>query len=153
MPACHKLKQKIHQHCLKALQSRIAMAKAGIDEVHEFLLNDDKSSAGDKYETGRAMAHLEIENRQAALQNLIKMQAALHQFNPAKLQTQIVPGALIITDNGIFYITISLGKVMVGKQEVQVISYQAPIIAALKNIDIGGTATFHGNHFTLLDIV
>ncbi len=147
-----KLKQKIYQHCQEVLIIRIATAKAGIDEVHEFLLNDDKGSAGDKYETSRAMAHLEIENRQVALQNLIKMQSALHQFDTATSYTQPVPGALVVTDNGLFYITISLGKVIVSKQEVLVISYQAPIISALKNTTIGGTTIFHGIQYKLLHI-
>lgn len=153
MSTYYKLKQEIHQHCQKIIQSRIATAKAGIDEVHEFLLNDDKGSAGDKYETSRAMAHLEIENRQVGLQNLIKMQTALNQFDPGKLHTQLLPGALMVTDNGIFYITVSLGKVVVRQQEVLVISYQAPIIAALKSTPIGGTTTFHGIHYKILDIV
>jgi hypothetical protein len=148
----HELKQEIHQHCQEVIQSRITTAKAGIDEVHEFLLNDDKSSAGDKHETSRAMAHLEIENRQVALQNLIKMHSILNQFDPAKSCTQIIPGALLVTDNGIFYITISLGKVVVNHQDVLVISYQAPIITALKNTLLGSITTFHGNHYKLLHI-
>ena len=149
----HKLKQQVHQHCLENIRSRIAIAKAGIDEVHESLLNDDKNSAGDKYETSRAMAHLEIENRQAALQNLIKMQSDLHKFDPARPHTEIVPGALVVTDKSIFYITISLGKIKVKRHEVLVISSQAPIIAALKDTPVGGITTFHGIQYKLLEIV
>jgi hypothetical protein len=123
-----------------------------MEEVLEFLHNDSKSSAGDKHETSRAMAHLEMENRQAALQHLINMNAVLTQVDPAKPQTQIVPGALLVTDHGLFYITISLGKVVVNGQEVLVLSYQAPIITTLKNIPVGGKTSFRGTPYKLLHI-
>jgi len=148
-----ELKKAVHQHCQDVLQTRIDTAKGDIGEVLEFLHDDNKSSAGDKHETGRAMAHLEVENRQGALQNLTKMNAALKQFDPAKSYNQIVPGALVVTDKGIFYVTISLGKLIVNEEEIMVISYQAPIIAALKNTPVGSVATFHGNQYKLLHIV
>ncbi len=148
-----ELKQAVHQHCREVVQKRINTAKADIEDVLEFLHDDNKSSAGDKHETSRAMAHLEVENRQGALQNLTKMNAALKQFDPAKSYNQIVPGALVVTDNGIFYVTISLGKFVVNAEEIMVISYQAPIISALKNIPVGSVATFHDNQYKLLHIV
>ncbi len=152
MTPYQELKQHVHQHCQEVIQNKIATAKAGIGEVLEFLHNDSKSSAGDKHETSRAMAHLEMENRQMALQNLMKMHAVLNQFDPAKPQQQVVPGALLVTNHGIFYITISLGKLIVNQQEVLVISYQAPIISALKNTSIGSTATFNGNRYKIMRI-
>lgn len=146
------LKLCIHQHCQEVIQSRIATAKSGMEEVLEFLHNNSKSSAGDKHETSRAMAHLEMENRQAALQHLIKMDVLLKQLDPAKPQTQIEPGALLVTDHTLFYIAISLGKVVVSEQEVLVLSYQAPIITTLKNIPTGSKTSFQGTPYKILHI-
>ncbi|HHG84285.1 MAG TPA: 3-oxoacyl-ACP synthase, partial [Bacteroidetes bacterium] len=46
-------KARIHATCLEKVGQQIADAQAMIDDAEDAIHNDTKSSAGDKYETGR----------------------------------------------------------------------------------------------------
>lgn len=85
--------------------------------------SDTKSSAGDKFETSREMAQIEIqkiENEISKTQQFIKdLFAKFSKF--------------IITDKGTFLISIPFGKLMVSGTEVFCISKNAPISKHLIN--------------------
>jgi hypothetical protein len=48
-------KQAIKAACIALLEKRLAISQLAMDQAQESANSDDKSSAGDKYETGRAM--------------------------------------------------------------------------------------------------
>lgn len=73
---------------------------------------ETKSSAGDKYETGRAMMQLEIEKQSVQLAEAMKLKHVLSQINPEKTTETIQSGSLVFTDQGNFYISISAGKLI-----------------------------------------
>jgi len=56
-----ELKNKIVGICLAEIEKRIHTAKSAMESAEESARNETKSSAGDKFETGRAMMHLEKE--------------------------------------------------------------------------------------------
>ena len=56
------------------------------------------------------------------------------------------------TDRGLFYIAVGLGRVMVGDQEVLVMSPQAPLAEALHRTPIGGTARFNGVAHVVVEV-
>jgi len=110
-------KKRIHEVCLNQLNERINAVEASIQDARLSSQNETKSSAGDKHETARAMAHLEIEKNQHSLQQLIKMRHALNEISPTLVQTC----------KGYFYISIALGKITVESKLVMVISGSAPL--------------------------
>ena len=55
------LKEELYNQCLNYVQSRMDAAQQGIDEAQQASKDDTKSSAGDKYETGRAMMQQQTE--------------------------------------------------------------------------------------------
>ena len=54
-------KQKLIQRCSNYLKDKINSLNAIINEVSEASNSENKSSAGDKHETSKAMMQLEIE--------------------------------------------------------------------------------------------
>ena len=58
-----QLKKKLYMACECYLQLRFDALKERLDDINESLASETKSSAGDKYETGRAMLHLEKEKQ------------------------------------------------------------------------------------------
>lgn len=133
-----------HAHCLAVVNERIVDLEASILDIQRSSQSDTKSSAGDKHETGRAMAQLEIEKQQVSLGNLIAMRDVLARLDPAVPQERVREGALVRTDSGLFYIAVGLGRMVVDGQEVLVMSPQAPLAEALQHTPIGGTARFNG---------
>ena len=54
-----RYKKELHQYCVEIIQQRINAAVQAMQNAQEAANSEEKSSAGDKYETGRAMNHLE----------------------------------------------------------------------------------------------
>ncbi len=146
------LKQEVHAACIRALQERIGQAQAGMEQAREASTADTKSSAGDKHETARAMAQQELEKQASALHNLREMEDSLARIDPTHPRSQIQPGALVATDKGLFYVSAAMGKLEVEGQVVLVISMQAPLLTALKELAIGEAGTFNGQSHRLVGI-
>ncbi len=114
--------------------------------------NETKSTAGDKYETGRAMMQIEIDNCAA---QLLKAEAAQNKLNYIGLKTaatQVQEGSLVETNRGIYFVAIGLGKVKIQGQTHFCISKNAPIAKALLAKKIGESTTFNGNEILIQNI-
>ena len=55
------IKNKLLQHCKELIEARLKNAEDAMNRAQESANDNEKSSAGDKFETGRAMGHLEKE--------------------------------------------------------------------------------------------
>jgi len=146
------MKPHVHAHCLALVNERIADLEASILDTQCSSQSDTKSSAGDKHETGRAMAQLEIEKQQVSLGNLLAMRDVLARLDPTVAQERVREGALVRTDRGLYYIAVGLGRVLVDGQEVMVMSPQAPLAEALQRTPIGGTARFNGVAHVVVEV-
>ena len=71
-----EFKQNILDKCFSSVSIRIENAEKAISRSKEASLNETKSSAGDKYETGKAMMQTEIEKAQMQL-NIAKRQEVI----------------------------------------------------------------------------
>ncbi|MBS1548100.1 MAG: hypothetical protein JST38_00595 [Bacteroidetes bacterium] len=151
-PKFAALKLSVHAACLAQVKQRITRARAGLEQAREAGAEESKSSAGDKHETARAMAHLELEKQLAVVNNLLEMEAALDRIDPVVKMHLIAPGALVGTDQGIYYIAAALGSVEAGDHKVQVVSVHAPLIAAMKDLTAGEAVVFRGTRFQVLQI-
>ncbi|MFT3885749.1 MAG: hypothetical protein QM724_10055 [Flavobacteriales bacterium] len=146
------LKATVHRACLQVLDERIAAAQASIADTQAASQSDTKSSAGDKHETARAMAQLELEKQTSVLQHLQRMHAQVERLAPSDERTQVGPGVLVRTDSGWFYIAVPLGRIVVGGEEVWAISTEAPIYAALKSTPVGQVAFYSGKAYRILEV-
>ena len=103
--------------------------------------SDTKSSAGDKFETSREMAQIEIqkiENEISKTQQFIKdLFAKFSKF--------------IITDKGTFLISIPFGKLMVSGTEVFCISKNAPITKHLINTKKNNSFFYNDIKYNIID--
>lgn len=72
------LKELLYRQCLDYVQKRMDAAQQGIDEAQQASKEDTKSSAGDKYETGRAMMQQETDRNMAQLNEANKLKVALN---------------------------------------------------------------------------
>ena len=104
--------------------------------------SDTKSSAGDKFETSREMAQIEIHKIES---EILKTQQFITDLFSKDIQ-------FIITDKGAFLISIPFGKLMVSGTEVFCISNSAPITKQLVNTEILANFEYRGVAYNVLDI-
>jgi hypothetical protein len=138
-------KETLYAHCLQSVQQRIARIQEEIARVQASANEETKSSAGDKYETGRAMAQNEIERNTLQRMEAEKLLATLTNLNPSNVVSTTAPGALITTSKGVFYIAISLGLVTIQTKPYFVVSVDSPIGKLLLGKKVGESITWNGN--------
>ena len=92
--------------------------------------NDTKSSMGDKYETGREMLQQEINNLQVQLNEVLKQQDFLKTILP-KQSEKAEKGAVVKTEKGLFFISVSLGEITFENQKIICISPESPLAKAM----------------------
>jgi transcription elongation GreA/GreB family factor len=124
-------KPHFHQVCLNQLQAKIDRLNRSIAEAQQAASEDTKSSAGDKFETSREMMKQEINKLNAQLSQAVKMQQQLGQVNPEASKETVGFGSLVQTNEGLYYFSVSLGKVEVAGQSCFALSMASPLGKAL----------------------
>ena len=122
-----QLKQQLYNHCHQHIKSSIAAAQNVINNAREASQNETKSSAGDKYETGREMMQQEIDMAMQRISELQKLKASLDRIDPALVSKKIQPGSVALTSQGIYYIAISMGKTIINGNVYYIISPASPL--------------------------
>lgn len=138
------MKVELYQLCVEFVENRIALFSGAINDAQEGANSQTKSSAGDKHETGRAMAQLETEKNAQQLMEAKKLRAVLSQIDPKKLTETIELGSLVETSNGWFYIAISAGKLVHEGTMVFAVSPTSPIGRELLGKKKGDQLKFNG---------
>ncbi|MCB0402390.1 MAG: 3-oxoacyl-ACP synthase [Flavobacteriales bacterium] len=142
-------KSTVHKHCLEQLAEGIQALQTALENAQHSANQETKSSAGDKHETGRAMAQLEVEKLAVQLNQSVQAQEYLMRFTPDQPSGQIIPGSLVETDRGWFYLSIPLGKQIIAGQTVFVISGISPIGKMLLSRTENDRFTFNGTEYLI----
>ncbi|MEO5984091.1 MAG: hypothetical protein ABIP80_01220 [Ferruginibacter sp.] len=145
-------KTKLFTICRQMLEERIAKCRSEVNNAQALANEEEKSSAGDKYETGRAMSHREKDmfSKQAAANE--SELAALLSVDSQKIYTSIQPGAAIICDDCTFFIATGLGKISMDDKTVFLLSPFAPFAKMLSNKRRGDLIILNSKEIIIKDI-
>ena len=147
------IRKEIYNHLVKDLNQKVETLKSSIKDTIEARNNDTKSSAGDKYETGREMLQIEIQKNEFQLSKTLKTLKELSSINLSKTSNIVEYGSLVLTNNGNYFISIAYGKIEIENNIFYSISLASPIGKLLLNKKAGEHFTFQEKEYTLLDIV
>lgn len=142
-------KHNLKRWALDHIAQRIAAAREVIDQAREATNNEEKSSAGDKYETARAMGQLQQEMYARQLSEYIKELAVLHSVNTETLSPEGKAGAFLQGENLAFFIAAGLGRHVIDGKPVFFLSPQAPLAKLLQNKKPGDHITFNNINTTI----
>jgi len=146
-------KTSFHTACVAYAQLRLDAARAGMAAAQDSSNSETKSSAGDKYETGRAMAQQERDRHAAQLHEAQQLLGALQKINPELVSDAVRLGALVSTSLGLFYISIGAGKLTTTEaQDFLAVSAGAPVAVALHGRRAGDEVVFNGKPVQLLAV-
>ena len=113
--------------------------------------NDTKSSMGDKYETGREMLQQEINNLQVQLNEILKQRDFLKTVLP-KPNDKAEKGAIVTTEKGLFFISVSLGEIKIENQKIICISPESPLAKTMNGKQRGDVFSLNTMVQKILDI-
>ncbi len=147
------LKQKIHEHYLNIAANKVAMLQQTLADLKESGSNETKSTAGDKHETALAMLQIEQANTRTQLQEALEQKAAIEKLANVSNTSTIVPGSLVQTNKGYFYISTALGKAVVDGIAFIAISPQSPLGAKLMGLTVKGEVAINENVYMVNEIL
>jgi len=147
------VKKELLEACYAHVDSRIENAQSAMKDIQEAANQEMKSSTGDKYETSRAMMHLEKDKLATHLQDAQKLKEILSRINAETNHQTAHLGSLVKTDKGDFFIAISIGRLKVGKGDYFVVSPASPIGKAMMDCRPGDKVTFNNQHYKIKEVL
>jgi transcription elongation GreA/GreB family factor len=144
-----QLKPLIYTACKKVIEERLSTAQAAVNEAQASANQEEKSSAGDKYETGRAMAQLERDKAAMQVAEALKMKEAFSRIDLSNNSSTIGFGSLVQTNQGYYYISIAAGKLIVNDIECLAISPASPIGNLMMGKQLGDSVAFNKQTFLI----
>lgn len=147
-------KEDILKKCKDIATSKVQQFEARIAEIKTSTGAETKSTAGDKHETGRAMMQLEEEKAQhqlAVAQSNLAQIISIKALSMGEIKT-VRQAALVQLNTGVFFISVPLGKIELHDQSVYCLSWEAPIVQAMKGLKKGDRFAFNDRSFTILEV-
>jgi len=126
MHLTHNFKEILLETCKKIILEKAENANKAMQDAQAAANGEEKSSAGDKYETSRAMGH---RDRDMYARQLVDFKNELTKLEKINLEfsKSIKLGSLIEVNENYYFIATGIGKVIIENIEVMVISKDAPI--------------------------
>lgn len=144
------MKEKIVAELKRTVQLRIDDAQKAINNAQASANEQTKSSAGDKYETGRAMGQLDIEMYTRQLHAATADRTIIENIEAKSGKSNVAGfGALITTNIGKFYMSIGSGKIMIDNEPIMALSPQSPIGEKIYLKKAGDPVEFRGKKVTI----
>jgi transcription elongation GreA/GreB family factor len=147
------LKKELHKLCMAYVRGRMETAVQAIDAAQQAANEETKSSAGDKYETGRAMMQQETDRNKAQLNEANKLMVALNHISTGTISKTVLPGSLVKTNNGKFYMAISAGTLLLNGEAYFAVSPASPIGLSLSGKSAGDEFTLNGKQYRVESIL
>jgi transcription elongation GreA/GreB family factor len=139
-----EVKEQLYQACEKLADERIQSIQQVLKSIENARNNETKSSAGDKYETGRSMMQIEEDNNRTQLHNALQVKNTLTGINPNRITERVEAGSLVATTQGNYYLSIGMGAVNLKNQSYFCISVQSPIGRQLIGKSTGDEISING---------
>lgn len=145
-------KQNILTACRELLQQRIRTAEEAMKAAQESSNSEDKSSAGDKYETARAMGQLD---RDMNAKQLVQARKELAELQRIDLQPspKVKVGSLVVCGSSVYFIAVGLGNITVDGTAVIVISPKSPLALLMLGKASKDTFAFNQKNITIQNIL
>ncbi len=145
-------KRKLHKYCVEIIQHRINAAFQAMQNAQDAANSEEKSSAGDKYETGRAMSHLEKDMHARQLAANQHELGALLAVDSNSIHRSAATGSVIICNEHRFFISAGLGKILFENETIYVLSPTAPLAQSLLTKIAGNSISFNNKEMVVKEV-
>jgi len=147
-----EFKKRVLDLCKKIVVERVQNAEKAMNEAQQAANGEEKSSAGDKYETSRAMGHLD---REMYARQFVKAKNELLKIEKINIESLgfVKVGSILIANEMIYFVALGIGKLEIDEKTVMVISKESPIALAMMGKKINTSFQFNGKTWTLTELI
>jgi transcription elongation GreA/GreB family factor len=145
-------KIRLKTRALAILHERIEHALKAMNEAQRSANAEDKSSVGDKYQTGRAMAQNDRDIYARQLDQAQKEQAFAQQTDVSLFSGKVEPGAYMETETEKYFFLTGLGVVETDAGNVFFLSVSSPLGQALRDMRVGDRVVFNKKEMVIKEL-
>lgn len=145
-------KQKLLTACMNYVEERLAKIDAAIKDLEDALKLETKCSMGDKYETGRAMLHLEFEKLSGQHEQYQKLKKTVRMIGSKSTFQKVGFGAVVETGQANYFIAIPAGEITLDEGKFYAVGAGSPIAVALAGKAEGDEISFNGKTFRITSV-
>lgn len=145
-------KEILIAQCRKILGERREVLVNTMDGLKEDLENETKSSAGDKYETGREMINIEWNKLSIQLKENDRLHQIFNRIESQNPTQEIRLGSVVRTDNANYFLSAPIGIITAGSVAFFAIGINSPLARLMLGLKEGETFSFNGKKSKILRI-
>ncbi|HYG38530.1 MAG TPA: 3-oxoacyl-ACP synthase [Cytophagales bacterium] len=146
-------KAQLYKLCLEQQLKKVETAKNAMDDAQESANSEERSTAGDKYDTSRAMSQNVRDMNARQLQDALKELAILQQINIETKNAAVKAGSVVMTSTGNYFIAVSAGELKLDDKTFFAISPASPLGQVLINKKAGEKITFREKTIAIKEIL
>lgn len=147
-----QLKALLFEKCNQIIQHSIDISMADMNHAQQSANEETKSSAGDKYETGRAMSQSERDRSAKLLSEAKRTQNLLRGIDYKSLNKTVKSGCVVLTSTNNYFISAAIGKVEVLNVTYFAISPISPIAQKMLSQKKGFLFDFNATKSEIFDV-
>lgn len=151
--AIQSLKRTLFNLCLEQQNRKIENFRKAMEEAQQAANSEERSTAGDKYDTSRAMNQNARDMNARHLQEALTELDALQKINPDLRTEEVKTGSVVLTDGGNYFISISAGQIKTEQGVFFAISPNAPIAQAMLHKKQGERFSFRNQSVEIKEIL
>lgn len=146
------IKQKLIDACAAYVEIKLQTIQTAIDDLEAALKLETKCSMGDKYETGRAMLHLEFEKLAGQYEEFKKLRKTVRMIPEKRIDNVVTFGSAVKTSQANYFIAIPAGEITVEEHKYYVVGASAPIAKILTGKLAGDVVTFNERDILIQEV-
>jgi hypothetical protein len=145
-------KDKLKQVCQTIIEQRVKLSRVLIENAQQAANSEEKNPVGDRYETARALGHLEKDMHARQLSENLKELASLYTIHTHVIYSEVSTGAFVHCKNLSFFIASGLGKQIIEGETICFLSAFAPLAKSMLHRKAGESFQFNGVTIEILDV-
>lgn len=143
------VKKQLIDACEAYVELKLQALQKAIDDLEAALKLETKCSMGDKYETGRAMLHLEFEKLAGQYKGFEKLRKTVRMLSAGKTDQKVTFGSAVKTSQANYFIAIPAGELNVEGEKYFGVGANAPIAKILTGKTAGEVVFFNGREILI----
>lgn len=147
-----EIKSSLLDYCQQQVQKRYNKIKQSIASIEESLMEESKSTSGDKHHTGRAMLHIDRENAGRQLMEIEKLLEIINKINVNINSNYVHLGSLVYTDKFNYFISLSIGNVEINKKNFICVALNSPVGMLLSGKKSGESFSFNNVTYEITSV-
>lgn len=147
-----ELKFELKQQCTDLISARLDSIQKTIKDLEASLKDETKCTSGDKHHTGRAMLQIERENAGNQLREIEKVMRQLDKVDVESSSNIIRLGSIIETNQAVFFISISVGKLEINDTIYLGVAPNSPIGLNILGKKEGEQFNFNGTVYKIQQV-